>query len=107
MYCLTAAPIDMSLEKPSIPDLMEGHRSVLELQLKPDCNITSSALSEDGNWIVVADVENIRLFQLQQVVSLDERRIQRKSQIKSICRRGLTSLESKKCVHLKSPWANI
>ncbi|KAI7854705.1 quinon protein alcohol dehydrogenase-like superfamily [Circinella umbellata] len=51
----------------ALPELLEQHKKCLELQLKPDCNITSSSLSDDGQWIVVADVETVRLFQLYEM----------------------------------------
>ncbi|KAI8141877.1 quinon protein alcohol dehydrogenase-like superfamily [Fennellomyces sp. T-0311] len=51
----------------AVPELLEQHQQCLELQLKPDCNITSSSLSDDAQWIVVADVETVRLFHVHQL----------------------------------------
>ncbi|KAI9027231.1 WD40-repeat-containing domain protein [Phycomyces nitens] len=58
-----AGPLDLSTHyRNALPQMLEPHQLVLDLQLNPDCNITSSALSENAEWISVADIENIRLF---------------------------------------------
>ncbi|KAL9541470.1 hypothetical protein MBANPS3_009109 [Mucor bainieri] len=61
-----AANVDTSSKHPALPEMVQPHQLALELKLKPDCNITSSALSEDANWIAVSDVENVRLFRVNQ-----------------------------------------
>ncbi|KAI7901402.1 quinon protein alcohol dehydrogenase-like superfamily [Cokeromyces recurvatus] len=61
-----ATNVDLSAKQPALPEMVEPHQLALELKLKPDCNITSSALSEDANWIAVADIENVRLFRVSQ-----------------------------------------
>ncbi|KAI8377206.1 quinon protein alcohol dehydrogenase-like superfamily [Choanephora cucurbitarum] len=59
-----AKSVDTASKQPALPEMVEPHQLALELKLKPDCNITSSALSEDANWIAVSDVENVRLFRV-------------------------------------------
>lgn len=61
-----AGTVDTSSKHPALPEMIQPHQLALELKLKPDCNITSSALSEDANWIAVSDVENVRLFRVNQ-----------------------------------------
>jgi U3 small nucleolar RNA-associated protein 4 len=65
-----AENVDTSSKHPALPEMVQPHQLALELKLKPDCNITSSALSEDANWIAVSDVENVRLFRVHQGVQL-------------------------------------
>ncbi|KAF7725831.1 U3 small nucleolar RNA-associated protein [Apophysomyces ossiformis] len=60
-----AGELDLSSRQTTIPEVLEPHQLILDLQLKPECNITSSALSEDAQWIAVGDIENTRLFKLQ------------------------------------------
>lgn len=67
---LIAVATNSTDSKVIIPELLEPHRQVLQLQLKADCNITSSAISENGEWIIVADIESTRLFQLTEAVSV-------------------------------------
>ena len=64
-----AQSVDIASKQPALPEMVEPHQLALELKLKPDCNITSSALSEDANWIAVSDVENVRLFRVNKGVS--------------------------------------
>lgn len=64
-----ATNVDISSKKPALPEMIQPHQLALELKLKPDCNITSSALSEDASWIAVSDVENVRLFRVNQSVN--------------------------------------
>ena len=54
----------------ALPEMLEQHQQCMEIQLKPDCNITSSSLSDDAQWIVVADVETVRLFRVHQAVTI-------------------------------------
>ncbi|KAI9476039.1 MAG: WD40-repeat-containing domain protein [Benjaminiella poitrasii] len=61
-----AANIDLSSKQAALPEMVEPHQLALELKLKPECNITSSALSEDANWVAVADIDNVRLFRVNQ-----------------------------------------
>ncbi|KAG2198296.1 WD40-repeat-containing domain protein [Mucor mucedo] len=61
-----AEKVELNAKNPSLPEMVQPHQLALELKLKPDCNITSSALSEDANWIAVSDVENTRLFRVNQ-----------------------------------------
>lgn len=63
-----AENVDTTSKHPALPEMVQPHQLALELKLKPDCNITSSALSEDANWIAVSDVENVRLFRVNQGV---------------------------------------
>lgn len=53
------------------PQLIEPQQAVLELKLKDDNYLTSGALSEDGQWIAVADIENAKLFRIQEDVSYE------------------------------------
>ncbi|KAI8059947.1 WD40-repeat-containing domain protein [Gilbertella persicaria] len=59
-----AQDVDTASKHPALPEMVEPHQLALELKLNPDCNITSSALSEDANWIAVSDVEHVRLFRI-------------------------------------------
>lgn len=45
------------------------YEHVLKLALKPTCNITSSALSANADFIAVADIETVRLFRVEMDVS--------------------------------------
>ncbi|KAF9897740.1 U3 small nucleolar RNA-associated protein, partial [Lobosporangium transversale] len=47
-------------------DLIEPQQAMLEMTFKDDRNLTASALSEDGHWIAVADVEEIKLFRVDE-----------------------------------------
>ncbi|KAG0165311.1 U3 small nucleolar RNA-associated protein [Apophysomyces sp. BC1034] len=60
-----AGELDLTSRQTTIPEMLKPHQLMLDLQLKADCNITSSALSEDAQWIAVGDIENVRLFRLQ------------------------------------------
>lgn len=51
------------------PQLVEPQQAVLELKLKDENYLTSGALSEDGQWIAVADIENVKLFRIREDVS--------------------------------------
>lgn len=66
-----AQNLDFSSKTPALPEMVQPHQLVLELKLKADCNITSSALSENAQWIAVADVEQVRLFRVETDVSVD------------------------------------
>lgn len=66
-----AQNLDFSSKAPALPEMVQPHQLVLELKLKADCNITSSALSENAQWIAVADVEQVRLFRVETDVSVD------------------------------------
>jgi len=44
----------------------EGWEKVLEMELQLKSGITSCALSRDGRWLAVSDVEDVKLFHLQQ-----------------------------------------
>ncbi|RUS21509.1 hypothetical protein BC937DRAFT_92478, partial [Endogone sp. FLAS-F59071] len=46
-------------------ELVEPQQAVLEMSMKVDRNITASALSEDGRWIAIADIEETRLFRVE------------------------------------------
>lgn len=48
------------------PQLVEPQQAVLELKLKDENYLTSGALSEDGQWIAVADIENVKLFRIRE-----------------------------------------
>lgn len=64
-----AQNLDFKSKTPALPEMVQPHQLALEVKLKPDCNITSSALSENAQWIAVADVEQVRLFRVNQNVS--------------------------------------
>jgi hypothetical protein len=51
-------------------DLIEPQQAILEMSFKDDRNLTASALSEDGHWIAVADIEEVKLFRVDENVSL-------------------------------------
>ncbi|ORX63923.1 WD40 repeat-like protein [Basidiobolus meristosporus CBS 931.73] len=44
--------------------LIENLESLLEIKLKDENHIIASAISEDGQWIAVSDIYNIKLFRL-------------------------------------------
>ncbi|KAG0375769.1 U3 small nucleolar RNA-associated protein [Mortierella sp. AD032] len=46
-------------------DLIEPQQAVLEMNFRDDRNLTSSAMSEDGHWIAVADIEEVKLFRIE------------------------------------------
>ncbi|CAM0136702.1 U3 small nucleolar RNA-associated protein [Umbelopsis sp. WA50703] len=48
------------------PQLVEPQQAVLELKLKDENNLTSGVLSEDGQWIAVSDIDNVKLFRIQE-----------------------------------------
>lgn len=50
-------------------DLIEPQQAILEMNFKDDRNLTASALSEDGHWIAVADIEEVKLFRVDENVS--------------------------------------
>ncbi|KAG0252120.1 U3 small nucleolar RNA-associated protein [Mortierella polycephala] len=47
-------------------DLIEPQQAILEMNFKDDHNLTASALSEDGHWIAVADIEEVKLFRVDE-----------------------------------------
>ncbi|KAF9100320.1 U3 small nucleolar RNA-associated protein [Mortierella sp. GBA35] len=47
-------------------DLIEPQQAVLEMNFKDDRNLTASAMSEDGHWIAVADIEEVKLFRIDE-----------------------------------------
>ncbi|KAF9365124.1 U3 small nucleolar RNA-associated protein [Mortierella sp. NVP85] len=47
-------------------DLIEPQQAILEMSFKDDRNLTASALSEDGHWIAVADIEEVKLFRVDE-----------------------------------------
>ncbi|KAG0365918.1 WD40-repeat-containing domain protein [Gamsiella multidivaricata] len=47
-------------------DLIEPQQAILEMTFKEDRNLTASALSEDGHWIAVADIEEVKLFRVSE-----------------------------------------
>lgn len=51
-------------------ELVEPQQAVLEMSMKVDRNITTSALSEDGRWIAIADIEETRLFRVEDDVGV-------------------------------------
>ncbi|KAG9069719.1 U3 small nucleolar RNA-associated protein [Linnemannia hyalina] len=51
-------------------DLIEPQQAVLEMNFRDDRNLTSSAMSEDGHWIAVADIEEVKLFRIDENPSL-------------------------------------
>ncbi|RUS34689.1 WD40-repeat-containing domain protein [Jimgerdemannia flammicorona] len=59
-------------------DLVEPQQAVLEMTMKDDRNITASALSENGMWIAVAEVEETKLFKVEDDPNYPGRLIVRK-----------------------------
>ncbi|KAF8977024.1 U3 small nucleolar RNA-associated protein [Entomortierella lignicola] len=51
-------------------DLIEPQQAILEMNFKDDRNLTATALSEDGHWIAVADIEEVKLFRIDEHPSL-------------------------------------
>ncbi|KAG0325217.1 U3 small nucleolar RNA-associated protein [Dissophora globulifera] len=47
-------------------DLIEPQQAILEMKFKDEYNLTSAALSEDGQWIAVADIEEVKLFRISE-----------------------------------------
>ncbi|OZJ06653.1 hypothetical protein BZG36_00273 [Bifiguratus adelaidae] len=47
-------------------ELLEPQQAILEMHVQTERNLTASAISEDGQWITVADVEEIKLFRVEQ-----------------------------------------
>ncbi|CAO3681521.1 unnamed protein product [Rhizopus stolonifer] len=72
-----AKKVDVSSKKPALPEMVQPHQLALEVKLKPDCNITSSALSENAQWIAVADVEQVRLFRVNQNIETGQLEIKK------------------------------
>jgi hypothetical protein len=66
-----AAPVQpySELEIGAHMDLIEPQQAILEMNFKDDRNLTASALSEDGHWIAVADIEEVKLFRIDENVS--------------------------------------
>lgn len=50
-------------------DLIEPQQAILEMNFRDDRNLTASAMSEDGHWIAVADIEEVKLFRIDENVS--------------------------------------
>jgi len=51
-------------------DLIEPHQAILDMTFNDDHNLTASAISEDGHWISVATIEEVKLFRIDESVSL-------------------------------------
>ncbi|KAG0035119.1 U3 small nucleolar RNA-associated protein [Podila clonocystis] len=64
----SAAPVQpySELEIGAHMDLIEPQQAILEMNFKDDRNLTASALSEDGHWIAVADIEEVKLFRIDE-----------------------------------------
>ncbi|CAG8528012.1 6057_t:CDS:10 [Ambispora gerdemannii] len=58
-------PSEMKKVDVAVLPLVEQQEAVLEISLKSTYNLTSSALSEDGQWIAVTDVEEVKLFRIE------------------------------------------
>lgn len=52
------------------PELRVGWEKVLEMELNVQTNLVTSALSDDGRWLVVSDFCETKLFELCKTVSL-------------------------------------
>ncbi len=52
------------------PSDSQGYEKLLDMDLDMTTNICASAVSEDGHWLAVADVYDIKLFELRKQVSL-------------------------------------
>ncbi len=52
------------------PNTQDGWERVLDMDLNVQTNIVAGAISDDGNWIAVADWHETKLFQLNEQVSL-------------------------------------
>ncbi|KAF9584858.1 hypothetical protein BGW38_004904 [Lunasporangiospora selenospora] len=63
----TATPVQpfTELEIGSRLDLIQPQQAILEMNFRDDLNLTASALSEDGHWIAVADIDEVRLFRIE------------------------------------------
>lgn len=46
----------------------QGYEKILDMDLDMTTNICASAVSEDGRWLVIADVYDIKLFELRKQV---------------------------------------
>ncbi|KAI1294060.1 U3 small nucleolar RNA-associated protein [Mortierella claussenii] len=64
----SAAPVQpfSEIEVGAHMDLIEPQQATLEMNFRDDRNLTASALSEDGHWIVVADIEEVKLFRIDE-----------------------------------------
>ncbi|KAF9427540.1 U3 small nucleolar RNA-associated protein [Podila epigama] len=64
----SAAPVQpyAELEIGTQMELIEPQHALLEMNFKDDHNLTASALSEDGHWIAVADIEEVKLFRIEE-----------------------------------------
>ncbi|KAF9206842.1 U3 small nucleolar RNA-associated protein [Podila verticillata] len=64
----SASPVQpySELEIGAHMDLIEPQQAILEMNFKDDRNLTASALSEDGHWIAVADIEEVKLFRIDE-----------------------------------------
>ncbi|KAF9433718.1 U3 small nucleolar RNA-associated protein [Entomortierella beljakovae] len=64
----SAAPVQpfSEIEIGAHMDLIEPQQAILEMNFKDGHNLTASALSEDGHWIAVSDIEEVRLFRIDE-----------------------------------------
>ncbi|KAF9346676.1 U3 small nucleolar RNA-associated protein [Mortierella sp. AD094] len=64
----SAAPVQpfSEIEIGAHMDLIEPQQAILEMNFKDDRNLTATALSEDGHWIAVADIEEVKLFRIDE-----------------------------------------
>lgn len=91
----------------NLPLLREPHQLLINLQLRPDCNITSSSLSRDAKWIAISDIETVRLFHLQELVSIHQTRRERRAYLSLfffLSRMHLDSWLSKKTASWMRLW---
>ncbi|CAG8487697.1 11485_t:CDS:2, partial [Racocetra persica] len=67
MWRFGSAKLQDSWQLEQIPnlDLIEPQKAILEMTLKGNNHLMASALSEDGEWIAVSDVETIKVFKTQ------------------------------------------
>ncbi|CAG8538067.1 9169_t:CDS:10 [Cetraspora pellucida] len=72
-------------------DLIEPQKAILEMTLKGNNHLMASALSEDGEWIAVSDVETIKVFKIQNDIENPDRVGVKKVQLPKIFMNGCSA----------------
>ncbi|CAG8433076.1 10705_t:CDS:10 [Diversispora eburnea] len=62
-------PDSWKLEQIPRLDLVKPQKAILEMSLKESHYLTASAISEDGEWIAVANTRIVKVFKIQEHVS--------------------------------------
>ncbi|CAG8487478.1 2874_t:CDS:10 [Acaulospora morrowiae] len=75
LWKLGEAALSDSWQLEQIPrlDLMKPQQAILEMSFKGNFYLTASAISEDGEWIAVADIEIVKVFKVQKDISNPEK----------------------------------